>query len=70
MKKKSLMDFTEKEIADLNNSTEKLKAAQSEEELNKALMDVMDTMGIEPQWRTPEEFDALMMSGEPIKIGF
>ena len=68
MKKKSLMDFTEKEINDLENSTEKLKAAQSEEELNKALMEVMDTMGIEPQWRTPEEFDALMMSDEPIVI--
>lgn len=68
MKKKSLMDFTEKEINDLKNSTEKLEAAQSEEELNKALMGVMDTMGIEPQWRTPEEFDALMMSDEPIVI--
>ena len=68
MKKKSLMDFTEKEINDLENSTGKLKAAQSEEELNKALMEVMYTLGIEPQWRTPEEFDALMMSDEPIVI--
>lgn len=66
MQKKSLMDLTGEDLTHLEESSRKLGEAQSEEELHGILLDMLDTMGVEPLWRTPEEFDALMTSDEPI----